>query len=535
MHTAPYEERVSRTLTRDFGASVVVFLVALPLCLGVAIASGVPPALGIVSGIIGGVVVGAFAGSPLQVSGPAAGLVVSVWAIVSGWGVEALGFAVLLSGLLQLAAAALKLGRWFRAVSPSLIGGMLAGIGVLIATSQLHVMVGTTPPGGGVADVIALPGAWVSALGSGVGAWSAVVGLGTVAILAGWDRLAPERLRVVPGPLVAVLAATLASAMFALPVAHVELPANLLAHLNIPSLDGAHVLMDTGFIGASVALGLIAAAESLLCANATDQLHDGPRTSYDKELFALGLGNLVAGVVGALPVTGVIVRSAANIQAGARTRAAAIIHGGLLLGLVALAPWLLGYIPVPALAGTLVYVGGKLLAPKKIVALHRAGQGEVWIFVATVLAIVLTGLLWGILIGLGLSLLKLLYAFSHLEVEVEVAGDRYDVDVHGAATFVQLPKLAEALESIPEDAEVHVHIGGLAYVDHACADLLHRHEERRERAGGVLVTEWDEVQRLRVRKPLLERALDAGSRVGSRVAGAVPATEAVPAVPNEPG
>jgi len=501
-----YKQWVSKTVLRDLGASIVVLLVALPLCLGVAIASGAPPALGIISGIIGGLVVSTFAGSPLQVSGPAAGLVVSVWTIVEGWGLEALGFAVLIAGALQLLAAAFKLGRWFRAVSPALIGGMLAGIGVLIATSQLHVMVGATPPGGGIADLLALPQAWAGSVVEVSGMWSAIVGLGTIALLVGWEKLRPKRAAVIPGPLVAVGVAVAVCAILEPPLAYVEVPSSLLGALNIPSLDNAHVLTDGGFIGAALALGLIAAAESLLCASATDQLHNGPRTKYDKELFALGLGNMLAGLVGALPVTGVIVRSAANIQAGAQTRLSAIFQGALLLGVVGLTPALLGYIPVAALAGTLVYVGAKLFAPQKIRILHRDGQGEVWVFLATVGAIVLTGLLTGIIIGLAVSLLKLLYTFSHLEIDVGHEGDRWDVNVHGAATFVQLPRLAEILEGIPETDEVHVHLGGLAYIDHACAELLRQHEQRHERAGGQLVTEWDEVQRLRVHKPLLGRA-----------------------------
>lgn len=502
----------------DIGGSIVVFLVALPLCLGIALASGVPPALGIVSGIIGGIVVGALAGSPLQVSGPAAGLVVSVLVVIDGWGVEALGWAVLVSGALQLIAAMFKTGRWFRAVSPSLIGGMLGGIGVLISLSQLHVMVGASPPGGGLADLIALPSAWIEALGTDAGIWSAAVGVATIALLLGWEQLAPKKLKMIPGPLVAVLTVTVLSAAFALPVASVDLPESLAGALNMPSLEDApRLFTDVGFLGASLALGLIAAVESLLCANATDQLHSEGRTDYNKELLGLGVGNVVAGLLGALPVTGVIVRSAANIQAGARTRWSAIIHGFMLIGMVAFAPFILRLIPVPALAGTLVYVGGKLLAPKKIRALYDAGQGEVWVYVATIVAILFTGLLWGILIGLGLALAKLLYAFSHIEVDVERDGDRYDVDVHGAATFVVLPKLAEALEAIPEDAEVHVHIGGLAYVDHACAELLHNHEERRERAGGMFVTEWDEVKRLREDRPLIGRNGTNGSNGSAEI------------------
>ena len=487
---------------RDLMASVVVFLVALPLCLGVALASGVPPALGIASGIIGGIIVGALAGSPLQVSGPAAGLVVSVWMVVDGWGVAALGVAVLLSGALQIGAAMLKLGRWFRAVSPALIQGMLAGIGVLIAASQLHVMVGATPPGGGLADLWALPGAWSQALSEGAGA-ACALGLTTIAILFLWDRFRPKKLAMVPGPLVAVGVVTIAAAVLHLDVAKVVLPASLLDSLNVPTAASFSLLLDLKFVGAAVALGLIAAAESLLCANATDALHKGPSTDYDKELLALGVGNIAAGAIGALPVTGVIVRSATNIEAGAKTRLSAIAHGFLLLVLVVAAPNFLSVIPVAALAGTLVFVGAKLAAPSKVIALYRQGQGEVVVLLVTVAAIATTGLLTGIAIGLAVSVLKLLWAFSHLDVDLEQSGDRYDVDAHGAATFVMLPKLAAVLESIPLEAEVHVHLGGLAYIDHACAELLERQQSRREDAGGSMVTEWDEVHRLREARPLV--------------------------------
>ena len=498
---------MTKRLSRDLGASVVVFLVALPLCLGIAIASGAPPALGVISGIIGGIVVGVFGGSPLQVSGPAAGLVVLVFAIIAEWGLEVLGIAVLISGALQVAAAALKLGRWFRAVSPALIGGMLAGIGALIMASQLHVMVGATPPSGGIAAGLALPGAWAEALSATSGIWSLGIGVGTILVLVAWERFRPERLSGVPGPLLAVVAATVVVAIFGPGIACVELPSSLMGSLNVPSLESLHMLSNLDFLGAALALGVIGAAETLLCASATDQMHDGPRTNFERELFGVGLANILAGMVGALPITGVIVRSAANIEAGAVTRRSAIFHGALLLLVVALAPWLLRYIPVAALAGVLVYVGAKLLAPQKARKLYAEGRGELAVFLVTVGAIVVWGLLIGIAIGLAISLLKLLYAFSHLEVEVvhRKGDERWDVDVHGAATFVQLPKLAEALEAIPEDAEVHVHLGGLAYVDHACAELLQKHEERRERAGGLLITEWDEVRRLRDHKPLVER------------------------------
>ena len=493
------------TTSKDIVASLVVFIVALPLCLGVAIGSHVPPVLGLISGIIGGIVVGTFGGSPLQVSGPAAGLIASVLIIVSGWGVPALGYAVLIAGSIQIIAALLKLGRWFRAVSPAVIGGMLAGIGVIIAAGQIHVMVDRDPPKGGIPSIAEAPHAWIEAVG-GNGFYAALIGLATIVILFSWDKFKPAKLAIIPGALVAVLAATILSVVFALPIARVDIPEKLLSSLNFPQLsDASTLLTDVSFWGAALALGLVAAAETLLCASATDELHGGARTNYDKELFGLGLGNFVAGIFGALPVTGVIVRSSANIEAGAQTKRSTILHGLLLLVAIALIPAVMELIPIASLAGVLVFVGFKLIAPQKIAELFRTKRGEFWVFAITVCSIVVFGLLPGIAIGFAVALLKIVYTFSHIEVDVERNGTRWDVDVHGAATFIALPKLAAALESIPERDEVHVHLGGLSYVDHACAELLQSQAERHERAGGIFVTEWDELHRLGDKKPLVQR------------------------------
>lgn len=492
-------------LGREITASVVVFLVALPLALGVAIASGVPVALGIVSAVVGGVVVGALAGCRLQVTGPAAGLIVLVWMIVDTWGVGALGVAVLASGAVQLAAGVLRLGRWFRAVSPATVYGLLAGIGGLIVLGQLHVMLGAVPPGGGLADLMGLPDAF-ALVGTDAGASSLAVGLVTIASLAGWDGLAPGRLRKIPSALVAIAVATAMASALSLPVAFVELPSSFGEALNVPVLASFALLLDPSFLAATAALTGVAAVESLLSAAATDQLHDGPRTDLDKELRALGIGNLVCGVLGALPVTGVIVRSAANVKAGAKTRLPAVLHGVWLAGLVLAAPFLLELLPIPALAGLLIYVGGQLIKPYAIKQLRSAGQGEIWVYLTTAIGIVVIGLLPGLVLGFVVALLKLLYTFGHLEVDSEADGDRHDVNLRGAATFIALPKLAEALEAIPSSAEAHVHIGGLIYVDHASHALLLEHERRLERGGGRLVTEWDDLIALGRSKPALRLA-----------------------------
>jgi MFS superfamily sulfate permease-like transporter len=221
-------------------------------------------------------------------------------------------------------------------------------------------------------------------------------------------------------------------------------------------------------------LCFIASAETLLCATAVDRMHQGERTKYNQELFAQGVGNSICGLLGALPMTGVIVRSTANVQAGGKTRASAILHGAWILGLVALAPFILNKIPTTALAAILVYTGFKLLSPKAVRELKPYGWAEVGIYFATIVGIVTTNLLVGVLIGLGLALLKLLYTFSHLAVRMhtEPATNETTVLLDGAATFVRLPKLAAALESIPAGTKVRLDVDRLSYIDHACLDLI---------------------------------------------------------------
>lgn len=495
---------------RDLLASVVVFLVALPLCMGIAIASGVPPAAGLITGMVGGLIVGFLAGAPLQVSGPAAGLTVLVWQIVSDHGIAALGAIVLVAGLAQFVAGAARLGQWFRAISPAVIHGMLAGIGALIFASQFHIMIDDKPRGSGIANLLSIPEALTKAFSSAEGASHPVaagIGLLTIVSLVLWSNLRPARLRMIPGPLIAVLVATVAAGAFSLQLNYVEVPGSLLESIKFPDAETVmRVFTTQELLAAALALAFIASAETLLCATAVDQMHSGPRANYDRELIAQGTGNLICGALGALPMTGVIVRSTANVEAGAQTRWSAVLHGLWLLALVVAFPGLLRTIPTAALAAILVYTGYKLVSPAKARALGKFGKGEVLIYFATMSGIVLTDLLTGVLIGFGLALLKLLHRVSHLRIDVVHSGNRQDIHLEGSATFIRLPKLARTLETLPPTPERHIHFEHLHHIDHACLDLIAHFKKQQEATGSRVILDLDELEN-RYHAPAQKRAV----------------------------
>lgn len=488
-------------ITREVLASLVVFLVALPLCMGIAVASGVPPAMGLLSGIIGGIVVGRLAGAPLQVSGPAAGLVVLVYEVVQTHGLAVLGVVVLVAGLLQVAAGFFKVGAWFRAVAPAVIYGMLAGIGVLIVASQLHVMLDRKPFASGLANIADLPAAAADGLFPMDGSphhLAAGVGLCALIVLFGWnagrDRL-PRWARIIPGPLVAVALATVLATALALPIRYVDVPESISGLVNLMSPGDLSAVLRPEILALAFAMALVASAESLLCAAAVDKLHSGPRADLDRELVAQGAGNALCGVLGGLPVTGVIVRSSANIEAGASTRVSGMLHGVWMLALVAFFPALLETIPVAALAAVLVYTGLKLINPKVIRELRAQGQGELLVYAVTVTAIVSTSLLEGLMIGIAVAIGKLAWTFSRLETRVEQKADGdFVIHLAGAATFVGLPKLLAALNSVPEAASVRIEMRDLKYADHAAIEAIEDWSAHRRRLGAEVESPREALQ-----------------------------------------
>lgn len=481
-------------LPRELLASVVVFLVALPLCMGIAIASGMPPAKGLITGIVGGLVVGWLAGSPLQVSGPAAGLAVLVFELVRQHGVAMLGPILLLAGLLQLLAGRFRLGCWFRVTAPAVVYGMLAGIGVLIVLSQVHVMLDGVPKPSGLDNLAGFPGALAEAwptLGGGLGWQAGLLGLSTIAVMWLWDKWRPQALRFVPGALLGVGVTTAASLLLALQVRRVEVPANLAEAIDWLRPADLLNLANPDLLVAAFAVAFIASAETLLSAAAVDRMHSGPRSDFDRELCAQGVGNMLCGVLGALPMTGVIVRSSANVQAGASTRLSTIFHGAWLLTFVLLLSSVLQSIPVASLAGVLVYTGCKLVDLKVFRGLGRYGRMPMLTYGATALAIIFTDLLTGVLIGFGLTLAKLAWKASRLKislVDLPMAGEM-ELRLSGAATFLKVPALTRVLAQIPPGARVHVPLGHLSYIDHACLELLEEWARANAAKGSTLLIE----------------------------------------------
>ncbi|QDU27981.1 Bicarbonate transporter BicA [Anatilimnocola aggregata] len=520
--SAPAARPPSFDLRRELLASMVVFLVALPLCIGIAVAVGVSPGRALITGIVGGIVVGLIGGCPLQVSGPAAGLFVIVadallkqksyfLAEVNPQGTEAdalayslsaLGVSVMLAGAMQFAAGQFRLGQWFRAVSPAVIEGMLGGIGILILASQFHVMCDHDAmfhghkAHGGLQYLATIPDALQQAFAGGLSGpkfHATLIGLLSVAAIVLWQSLAPKKLRLIPAALVAVILAVALGVVTGWEVRKLQVTGNILADMSFPSAISLQAILNPGVLLTGGMIAIIASAETLLCATAVDQMQNGPRTNYDQELCAHGIGNFLCGLLGALPMTGVIVRSSANVQAGASSRLSTILHGIWLLVFVVFLPFLLAYIPKAALGAILVYTGFKLVKFKTLQELWRVDKGEALIFLTTMAIIVAEDLLLGVLAGLALSAGKLLYRFSHLAPKLTIAAGQKQatLELEGAATFIRLPLLASFLEQVPVGSELHVDFTHLSYIDHACLELITSWAKRHKSTGGKLVIDWN--------------------------------------------
>jgi carbonic anhydrase len=465
-------------LRHDLPASLVVFLVAVPLSLGIAAASNTPITAGLIAAVVGGVVAAAFGGSPMQVSGPAAGLTVVVAGMVQQFGWAVTCAVTVTAGLLQIVLGFSRVARAALAISPAVVHAMLAGIGITIFLGQLHVLLGGSSGTSAIQNITELPGQLL-----GLHAPAALIGMMVPITLLVWPSL-PTVVRKVPGPLVAVVGATLVTELMALDVARVELPSSLLESIHLPQLPdggwGAVVL-------AVLTMTIIASVESLLSAVAVDKLHGGPRTDLDRELIGQGVANSVSGLLGGLPVTGVIVRSSTNVTAGARTRASAMLHGFWVLLFSLLLVGLIERVPMSALAGLLIFVGLQLVKINDMRTAHR--HHELAVYLVTVAGVVFLDLLKGVLIGLTMSVVLMLRRVVWAKARARETGpDHWTVVVEGTLSFLSIPRLSRVLAEVPSGVAVDVELV-VDFLDHAAFEHLDSWRRQHEAAGGTVVVD----------------------------------------------
>lgn len=474
-------------LGTEITASFVVFLVALPLCIGVAVASGTPAELGIISGVVGGLVVGAARGSALQVSGPAAGLTALVLETVTEHGLAMLGVIVLASGVLQIVLGLIRLGRLFQAISVAVVQGMLAGIGLPLMFSQSYPLSDARAPGTPLENIAGFPGLVADTLRDPQTTIAAGLGIATVVLSFLWKKV-PGPVGRMPAALVAVAIGIAVAALPGVEVKTLEV-GNLFASVQVPGPAEFAGLADVAVLGAVLTFTVIASAESLFTAAAVDRMHDGARTRYNSELVAQGVGNTVCGFLGALPVTAVVARSSANVQAGAKTRVSRTLHGLWLLGFALLLPNVLALIPISVLAGVLVHSGWKLLAPQEFPKMWRQDRGEFVVMTLTTVAIVATALLEGVLIGLAAGVVLAALRMSRTQVKEHTDGDTAHLTMAGNATFLRLPQVIEALEAIAASGKprIRLDLTAVTHLDHACRSQIEEFAAQQRASGSVRV------------------------------------------------
>ncbi|WP_311213647.1 MULTISPECIES: bifunctional SulP family inorganic anion transporter/carbonic anhydrase [unclassified Arthrobacter] len=467
-------------LGADLPASLVVFLVALPLSLGIAAASGAPVMAGLIAAAVGGIVAGSLGGSPLQVSGPAAGLTVVVAGLVDEFGWAVTCAITVGAGVVQLLMGVSRIGRAALAVSPVVVKAMLAGIGITIILQQLHVLLGGQAAGSAVENLTALPAAITN-----VELHSALLGLAVVAILMAWKYL-PAAVRKVPGPLAAVVAVTALSVAVAPNVERISFSGSIFDAIALPSLPDGN-WRAAGM--AVITVALIASIESLLSAVAVDKMHGGSRTNLNRELVGQGSANVVSGMLGGLPVTGVIVRSATNVEAGAASRTSAILHGVWVLVFSALFAGLIQLIPLSVLAGLLLVIGAKLIKVADIRTSLRTG--ELLVYSVTLVCVVVLNLLEGVMIGLALAALCVLWRVLRAQINAHApAGPAlpWRVVIAGSCSFFALPRLNRVLHSVPEGQNAVVELNA-DYLDHAFREALVAWQKQHRNTGASVVLE----------------------------------------------
>jgi len=479
------------TLGKDIPASIVVALVALPLCLGIALASGAPLFSGLIAGIVGGIVVGFLSNSQLSVSGPAAGLTVIVLsAIESLPSYGAFLLAVCLAGIFQAALSFTKSGTLSEFVPSSVITGMLAAIGLILILKQIPHALGYDGEFEGSLSFLQRDGLnTVTALWSSISefllAGPLIISAISLWFLFWWDSHKPKEgpFRLLPAPLVVVIFAVLANEFFKAFMPSLAVEANHLVQVpvseSLSEFAGQFATPDFSMIGlpavwtVALTLAIVASLESLLCVKAVDEIDPRRRTTdKNRELLAQGGGNFLSGLIGGLPLTSVIVRSSANVEAGAESKTSTILHGFWLLLSVLLIPFVLNLIPLAVLAAVLIQTGYKLNKPELYKQRWRQGLHQFVPFLATILAILLTDLLIGIVIGLVIGFVFVIARNFRTAVSVANDGDFWLVSARRNLYFIHKHELQKSLAQIPAGATVVIDLDRAEFVDPDNIDII---------------------------------------------------------------
>ena len=484
----------TKHIKSDLMAGTVVFLVALPLCLGIAVASGAPPFAGIITGIIGGIVVGLLSGSHVSVTGPAAGLIAIILVAVTDLGYGSFLAAVVIAGLIQLALGIAKAGGISSYFPSSVIEGMLVAIGIIIIKKEIPHAIGYDKAHEGdfySYRIIEEDKGFLSELIHAFNfahAGAIVVAVVSIAILVAFNKVpALKRVKAVPGALVAVVAGILLNEFFKSAAPGLAISGEHLVSLptagSLGEFIGQFTLPETsaflkpGVWVVGLTIAVVASIETLLCLEAGDKMDPYKRfSSANTELRAQGIGNILSGLIGGIPMTSVIVRTTANVNAGARTKLSAVFHGVLLLLAVVVIPGVLNRIPMASLAAILIMIGIKLASPKVFKHIWSKGKHQFVPFMVTVLAVVATDLLKGVAIGLVFSIyyilkgnMKLAYFFKK---EEHHKGETIHIDLAQEVSFLNKAAIKQTLGHLPENSRVVIDAGNTVYIDHDVLELL---------------------------------------------------------------
>ncbi|WP_055492073.1 SulP family inorganic anion transporter [Streptomyces sp. TP-A0356] len=479
-HSPPPPRRF-RVAGADLSASLAVFLIALPLSLGIALATGAPLQSGLVAAAVGGLVAGRFGGCPLQVSGPAAGLTVVTADLIHRYGWRTTCAITILAGLAQLVLGCLHVSRTALAVSPAIVHGMLAGIGVTIAVAQLHIVLGGTPQSAVLDNFRALPAQLARLDPAAV--WTSAL---TLALLLVWPRL-PGRtgqfLRRVPAALVAVAAATATASLAGLSLPKVDLPS-----WHSHALAGLPEGPALGLAAAVLTITLVCSVQSLLGAVAVDKLAAGRRphpgrSDLNRELLGQGAANIASGALGGLPIAGVAVRSSANVRSGAVSRNSTMLHGVWVVVAALLMVPVLELIPLASLAALVMAVGIQMVSLHHIrtVTRHR----EVLVYVVTTLGVVFVGVLQGVTLGVATAVAVALHRLTRTRITHEKRKGVHHVRVRGQLTFLAVPRLSRTLHLVPAGADAVVELDG-SFMDHAAYESLQDWQRTHLAQGGTV-------------------------------------------------